>query len=272
MNPEVAPDAADAAQSLALLAGGVVLAPLGIWLARKLFPGRNIFFARWGFSHLAVALALIGAATFASPVLLGALGWSSPTPVQMLALQSVLFFPALAWVFGAANRLDPDGWRSLGFGPGRWFRASALGVLAYLASIPFLLGVHGVWRYVLEASGAGYSEQELASQARDLAGPELAAFAVLAVVVAPAIEELLFRAFLQPLLVQNLGDRGGVVVTALVFAAAHASLGAFAPIFALGLLLGALMLRTQRVIAPFAAHALHNGIMVLALAQNSSAS
>ncbi len=268
MSVEAIVSRAAAAQSLALLAGGVVLAPLGSWLARKFYPGRNVFFARWGFSHVAVTLALIGAASLAAPSVLSAVGWTSPGPVHLLALQSVLFFPALAWVFGSAERLDPEGWRSLGFGAGRWLRACALGVLAYLASIPTLLGLHGVWRFALEVSGAGYVEQSLASQARALEGFELCEFALLAVVVAPAIEELLFRAFLQPLLVQNLGDRGGVVITALVFAAAHGSLGAFAPIFGLGIVLGALMLRTQRVLAPFAAHALHNGLMLLALSQS----
>ncbi len=258
---------ADAALAVALLAAGVVLAPLGFWLARKFYPGRNVFFARWGFSHVAVALALIGAASLVAPSMLGALGSGDPGPVGLLAMQSVLFLPALAWVVLSANRLDPDGWRSLGLGAGRWVRAALLGTLAYFASLPALLGLHGVWRFALEASGAGYVEQSLASQARELSGVDFGVFALLAVLVAPAIEEFLFRAFLQPLLVQNLGDRGGVLVTALAFAAAHASVGAFAPIFGLGLLFGALMLRTQRLIAPFVAHALHNALMLLALTQ-----
>ena len=80
------------------------------------------------------------------------------------------------------------------------------------------------------------------------------------IVVLPFFEELIFRGFLQPLLVQNLGDRGGVFLTSLVFALPHGD-SAFLPIFGLALLLGSLKLRTQRLSAPFAVHALHNAIV-----------
>lgn len=262
--------AASAAQALVLLAMGVALTPLAVRSARSIFPGRNVFFARWGFSHVALLLFAGASASLAAPTLMQALDWSAPSIVQRLGLQSVLLVPALALVFGVANVVDPDRWRSLGLNSGRWGAAAALGVLAYVIAVPGLLGVHGLWRFALELTPVGYSEQTLATQARELSGPQLALFAILAVVVAPLIEELIFRAFLQPLLVQNLGDRGGVVVAALVFAAAHASLGAFLPVFALGVILGALMLRTQRLIAPWTAHALHNGLTLALLAASSS--
>lgn len=262
--------AASAAQALVLIALGVALTPLVVRVARSIFPGRNVFFARWGFSHLALLLFVAATATFAAPALMNALGWSEPTTVQRLGLQSVLLVPAVALIFGVSSSVDPDGWRSLGLQRGRWGAAAALGVLAYAVAVPGLLGVHGVWRFALELSGIGYSEQALAAQAREMSGPQLALFAFLAVVVAPLIEELIFRAFLQPLLVQNLGDRGGVVVAALVFALAHASLGAFLPILVLGVILGGLMLRTQRLIAPWTAHALHNGLTLALLAASAS--
>jgi membrane protease YdiL (CAAX protease family) len=83
----------------------------------------------------------------------------------------------------------------------------------------------------------------------------------LAVLVLPYFEELIFRGFLQPLLVQNLGDRGGVVATSAVFAALHGA-SPFLPIFGLSLILGGVMLRTQRLVGSFAVHALHNGLML----------
>src|SRR5262249_42104447 len=52
--------------------------------------------------------------------------------------------------------------------------------------------------------------------------------------------------------------------TSFVFAALHGS-GAFLPIFALSLVLGGTMLRTQRLFAVWTVHAAHNGLMFLVL-------
>ena len=80
----------------------------------------------------------------------------------------------------------------------------------------------------------------------------------------PLLEEVLFRGFLQPLLVQNFRDKGGIVLTSALFAVMHGT-SAFLPIFGLSLILGAVMLRTQRLTAVWAIHALHNGLQVALL-------
>jgi membrane protease YdiL (CAAX protease family) len=54
----------------------------------------------------------------------------------------------------------------------------------------------------------------------------------------------------------------GVAATSIVFASLHGT-GAFLPIFALSLVLGGVMLRTQRIFASWSVHALHNGLMFL---------
>ena len=81
---------------------------------------------------------------------------------------------------------------------------------AYVVAAPSLLGVEICWRWLLESIDASYAEQALVTTARALQGSQLLLFTVLGVFVAPFFEELVFRAFLQPLLVQNLGDRWGV--------------------------------------------------------------
>ena len=70
-----------------------------------------------------------------------------------------------------------------------------------------------------------------------------------------------FRSFLQPVLVRRFGDKAGVVLAALLFAAVH-GISPFLPIFGLALVLGSVMLRTQRLSAVWAIHALHNGLML----------
>jgi len=260
-----------AASGMALVAFGLVIAPLATMLARRLFPGRNVFFARWGFSHAALVFLFLAAAMLAAPFVFAALEIRDPSDVQKLAVQSVLCLPCAALIFGLARAMDPDGVRALGFRSSHWARALAVGVLAYLVAAPTLLGVEICWRWLLETLDASYVEQGLVTTARGLHGGQLALFAVLGTLVAPFFEELIFRAFLQPLLVQNLGDRWGVVVAALLFEAAHFNLAAFLPIFVLGMVLGATMLRTQRFIAPWAIHALHNAVALWILTAAPSA-
>ena len=80
---------------------------------------------------------------------------------------------------------------------------------------------------------------------------------MIGILVQPFLEELVFRGFLQPLLVQNLSDRLGVVVTSVLFALMHGR-HAFFPIFVLSLLIGGIMLRTRSLWAAFAIHAANN--------------
>jgi membrane protease YdiL (CAAX protease family) len=261
--------AAAATVGLVLVLVSVALAPAGVALARRLVPGRIVFFARWGFSHVGLAVLAyfalaIGAAS------LPAIGVKLETPVELVTLGAGLQLATVAVVVSFARRLDPRGARCLGLESGGWGRAGALGVASYLLALPGIAGLMAISSWLWPALGLEAEPQEVLKLVLGLDGVELAYVSFLAVVVVPLFEEVLFRAFLQPLLVQNLGDRGGVVVTALLFAALHANLFAALPIFALALVLGSVMLRTQRLAACWLVHALHNGGM-LALALSSDA-
>jgi len=84
------------------------------------------------------------------------------------------------------------------------------------------------------------------------------AILALACVVAPIWEETLFRGFLQPALRRLVGQRGAILLTALVFTCAHWSLSVSLPIFVLGLMLGYLYEKTQSTIASALLHSVHN--------------
>jgi membrane protease YdiL (CAAX protease family) len=256
--------AATAAGGLVLLVGGLALSPLALALARRIAPRRIVFFARWRFAHL---LAVVLAMFLGGWIWQAALAALLPRESKELssALLSVLALASAAvpvCIFAA--RLDPDGLRSLGFWRGGHLRAIGLGVLAYVLLVPAVIGLEAVWPYVWTRLGGTFEEQPILTWIQSLRGGELALAVAIGVLAQPFLEELLFRGFLQPLLVQNLGDRGGVATSAFVFATLHGA-SAFLPIFGLALLLGAVMLRTQRLAAAWAVHALHNGLM-LALA------
>jgi membrane protease YdiL (CAAX protease family) len=165
-----------------------------------------------------------------------------------------------ALVFAFARKLEPDGARALVFPRGRGIEAAVAGWTTYALFLPGLVGLMLAWSWILQRIDPSVGAQPALQMALELAPGERWPAVLLGVFVLPFFEELLFRAFLQPLLVQNLHDRPGIVLTALCFALLHGT-AASVPIFAFALLLGGLMLRTQRLAAVWSVHALHNALV-----------
>jgi membrane protease YdiL (CAAX protease family) len=259
---------------LLLLAGGATLAPVGVELARRLSPGRRVFFARWGFSHAALVLAVGVVAMFAAQLVFaaGAPGGTGGTGAEagteepaaggllpLLLTQGILLAAAAA-AFLAARACEPNPLQALGLRTGGNLRALACALACFVLAWPAVHGAYEVWRYAAELlPGEPWEPQGVVQAIAALEGGELFVAAFLAIVVAPFLEEVLFRGFLQPLLVQNLSDVGGIVVTSLLFATLHGR-AAFLPIFVLSLVIGGVMLRTQRLAAAWLVHALNNSL------------
>jgi membrane protease YdiL (CAAX protease family) len=87
---------------------------------------------------------------------------------------------------------------------------------------------------------------------------QLAYFGLIAVVIAPVIEEVLFRGILYPVIKQQGYPRLAVVGTSLLFAATHANLVAFLPLAALAAILVLVYERTDSLLAPIFTHSLFN--------------
>lgn len=257
-------EATTALHGLVVLAGGAALLPLAVAAARVLVPTREVFFARWRFLHLLGVLALAFGGALLCGAALQALGWPGHELLRGQIATAVGLGAAGAAILGLAARLDPAGWRCVGLWPGGQGRAVLSGLVGYVMAAPALLGLMLLWPWLWERLGGEYRPQEIAGRLHELQGAGLALLLVLAVLLQPLLEELLFRGFVQPLLVQNLGDRGGIALTSFLFAVLHPG-SVFLPIFGLSLLLGAVMLRTQRLGAAIGVHALHNGIMMALL-------
>jgi membrane protease YdiL (CAAX protease family) len=86
-----------------------------------------------------------------------------------------------------------------------------------------------------------------------------------AVVLAPLFEETIFRGALLPVLAKRWGTAGGVVLSALLFAMAHISIGELAPLTVLGVGLALLRVSTGRLLPSVLMHALWNAITFLNL-------
>jgi hypothetical protein len=135
------PGTAQLLLGLVLMCASLSVAPLAVVVARKIFPGRNIFFARWGFSHIGMAvLAFIVLAASAS-LIVGATGTQEQFDgLPGVAASALIFACVVALVFRFAARLDPDGWRSLGLRAGGNGRATLVGIAGYIAAFPGMIG------------------------------------------------------------------------------------------------------------------------------------
>ena len=85
------------------------------------------------------------------------------------------------------------------------------------------------------------------------------------VVFAPVFEELVFRGILLPVLVSKVGKISGVVLSALIFALAHLSVGELPPLFVLGVGLGIMRLSSGRLFPCALMHSLWNGVTFISL-------
>lgn len=84
-------------------------------------------------------------------------------------------------------------------------------------------------------------------------------------IIAPIIEEIIFRGFLQSALKNYFGERYAILTSAFLFAAVHMDMFVFLQIFILGMLLGYLYEKTKTLAASVIVHILHNSLTMIFL-------
>ena len=92
----------------------------------------------------------------------------------------------------------------------------------------------------------------------------LVLFIVLAVLIAPVLEETFFRGFVFQGLARSWGPIAGALISALVFAAWHQQLSVLIPIFGLGVLLAAAFYWTRSIYTNMTMHAVFNALGIVA--------
>ena len=85
-------------------------------------------------------------------------------------------------------------------------------------------------------------------------------FGLTAIVLAPLVEEILFRALLYPTIKELGYPRMALFGTALLFAAIHGSLMTMLPLFFLALAWTLLYEKTNTLLAPIVAHSVFNAV------------
>ena len=153
------------------------------------------------------------------------------------------------------------GWLQWGWKPMKAVTLPAFKV--FLMMLPLVALVSWLLQLVWADPGGSNPLLEMVLNSSD--GVALLAFALTAVVLAPVFEETLFRGVLLPVLGRHLGPVVAVLMSALVFATAHLSLGELVPLTVLGIGLGVLRWQSGRLSTSVCLHALWNSLTFLNL-------
>ena len=143
----------------------------------------------------------------------------------------------------------------------RGLRAALLGLLSTCLFLPPGLGLLAVTMKLMVRFGLPVEEQSTVQILREAgAWPAQLLMAFIAIVLAPFVEEILFRGILYPVIKQAGHPRAALWGTSLLFAAIHNHLPSFLPLLLLALMLIWLYEKTDNLLAPIAAHSLFNAL------------
>ena len=229
----------------------------------------------WGFWHIVVILALSAAGWAVGGVLLAVVLLHSH--LRTLSLSTALSLTAMLYLVLYLSILvvirSSGGWNDLGYRFPGW--KTLLGVVAFLPAWYVILAVVGLGSAFIINHG-----KPLPTNVNDLFGPAgirglgpgviLLAF-VVAAVVAPIVEEALFRGVLYQWLRGRLGVFPAILLDGLLFASAHlisgvAGLWKLLPLlFVMGCLLAATFQRTRSLFATMLLHGANNALAIVAL-------
>jgi uncharacterized protein len=145
------------------------------------------------------------------------------------------------------------------------FRAIAIAAILLLMAYPFILVTETIVQHFVQRGTARQEIVELFSGSGTNMRQRILII-VLAVAVAPATEELIFRFFLYGVLKRYFGIVSGLLINALLFAAVHQHLPSLAPLFVLGCCFTLAYEWSGSILVPMAMHSLFNAFNLVWLA------
>ncbi len=181
------------------------------------------------------------------------------TVTGMLLLHSLLFL--FVWAFA----VDRTGSARQAFGLTPSVAGSALrqAFVEYVAVFPWVFALLALVAGVCEHFGIQPPSEPI--QELVFGEPRAAVVAmtvVLACVVGPIAEEVLFRGVLFTALRRHTPRRWAMLISGALFAALHANIFGFLPMMVIGCLLADVYERTGSLLAPVAVHMAHNAFLI----------
>ena len=188
--------------------------------------------------------------------------------VIWVVLQSLLFHVAgLAYVVASLRRQRLSWSETFGLDSGRIGGQVGTAVLLYLAMLPLLWFYTMLYQVGLRSAGYEPLPQEVVTVFASESSLWLRAYMVLlAAVVAPLFEEVLFRGIALPVLARQRGVTGAVVIMAVVFAAIHFHVPSLVPLFIVAVAFSIGYIYSGSLLVPVVMHGLFNTVNLVLLA------
>jgi membrane protease YdiL (CAAX protease family) len=140
-----------------------------------------------------------------------------------------------------------------------WSEATGYGVGTVLVALPVLILISLGWTALLRACGLPDEPQDLiALFTQTKSALVVAGMLLVACVLAPIYEELMFRAGLYRFVRQKLGRTPALLISGVCFGALHANWAGFLPLAVLGMLLALVYEATGSIRVAIIAHGLFN--------------
>jgi membrane protease YdiL (CAAX protease family) len=233
------------ATAILLLAGSLLLISrpwrVEVLLGRLLLLLGSLFI---GLSLAAAILKMIGSSADAS------------AGERMVVTETVVLLFLIAFLRG-----EKVSW-SRAFGLSNRPRHAVLsGIVVACVFLPLAEGLQIGTGYLMTALSLKPHEQEAVHALRvTTVWSDRLSLALLALVLAPVVEEIFFRGIFYPAIRQAGFPRLALWGLSLVFALIHANVVTFIPLFVLAVVLTLLYERSQNLLASISAHALFNGL------------
>jgi len=151
-----------------------------------------------------------------------------------------------------------------GFSRISFVRALSTGAILLFFAYPLILWSDIITQRLFRGGSSKQNIVEFFSGSRTI--DQRIMIIVFAVAIAPVIEEFLFRFFLYNVIKRYFGRLLGVILSALLFAAAHAHFPSFVPLFVLGSCFAIAYEWSGSILVAMTMHSLFNSVTLTALA------
>jgi uncharacterized protein len=182
--------------------------------------------------------------------------------VPAIVFQLILEGTAVIAILVALPRLSKFSLRQLGFKP-MGISEIGLGIVGAIAMIVIVEG----GATLLETLMHQKHEQDVVQLFRQVRGQPFTLwfFTIFAVVLAPFMEETIFRTFFFNLGLRYGGYWVGAILSGILFGAAHADVFVFLPLMLGGMLLSYIYYRSGNAFVSMISHGIFNGATILAI-------
>jgi membrane protease YdiL (CAAX protease family) len=184
----------------------------------------------------------------------------APINVAVMLLGTLMYQGVTLVLVGVLLRLHKVTWsEAFGFTSKRLTRTIGLAILAAAIVLPIALALNWLSTVILEGLGQKASAQQTVQALQSTETREqMIYFGIVTIVLAPIVEELLFRGILYPTVKQFGYPKFALWSVSIFFAAEHLNVPTFIPLLFLGVILIFLYETTENLLAPIITHALFN--------------